>query len=284
MAINLLDKLEQDALRFMDKRLSIENSLKRDLENVIMRIFEEIKNYLKSLSSVSLTYLSYVVKNDMRNIIENHKINYQSVMEDAINNNFETGINQASKFLQDTEEQFNPIIVEQDKNQEVLAALLLFGRNLANGLFDDLATNLDRELVSAFIINKSDIPSVNNANRNTDNNSTLSLVLSGVLLSKYIIKPFKNITDRSNTISQTESNRALNHGVLLMYISAKKEIQELKVKWVEVKDQKLCKHCRDRANGGDDGDGVYSIGEVQPPPLHPNCRCILIPFLYKWFI
>lgn len=284
MMATLLDKLEKDALTFMDKRLSIEKSLQRDLEIELGTAYNDIKKFLSSLGNINVNYIQNLVQNEIRSIIQSHKDNAIRIMEDAINNNFEAGIEQASRFLSTTEEIFNPIIIEQDKNQEILLALLLYGRNLINGLYEDLLNSIDRELVSAFIIAKNQNSAINNQERNTPNDLTLNFVLAGSFLAKYIINSFRNITNRSNTISQTELNRALNHGILRMYISAKKEIPDLKVKWVEVKDQRLCKHCRERANGGEDGDGVYFIGDISPPPLHPNCRCVLIPFLYRWFI
>jgi hypothetical protein len=281
---NLLNKIETSALAFMDKRLHVENSLKLSMEREIHSTMVEVKRHISTMDKITLFSISALVHGQIKRIVEEHKANAVQMIDDAITNNFQVGIDQASKFLDMTDEVSNPISADQKKHQEILLALTLYGKNLITGLYDDMFRNIDKDLTSTFIIAKSQSTENNDVNRDTENDSTIGFILTGSVLANAIDNSAKNITYRSDTISQTESNRSLNHGILLLYIAAKKEIQELKVKWVEVNDNRLCQNCRDRANGGTDGDGVYSIDDVSPPPLHPNCRCVLIPFLYKWFI
>jgi hypothetical protein len=51
------------------------------------------------------------------------------------------------------------------------------------------------------------------------------------------------------------------------------------VKWIEVRDERVCKHCRAAAL---ENDGIYHINDISPPPLHGRCRCILIPYFPEW--
>jgi hypothetical protein len=69
----------------------------------------------------------------------------------------------------------------------------------------------------------------------------------------------------------------------MRYLIAKRDnFKSLMVKWIDVRDERECKYCRDAAIGGDYGEGVYNIDDITPPPLHSRCRCILIPYLTRW--
>jgi hypothetical protein len=146
-----------------------------------------------------------------------------------------------------------------------------------------LINNLNRDITSIYISNKQASKKEVQNDVNAEKNSTLNTILTGALISKYINPTFKNINNRTDMTAQNETNRALNHGILMRYIIAKRDnFSGLQVKWLEVRDERLCKYCRDAANGGEHGNGVYDIDDIAPPPLHSRCRCILIPFLSRW--
>jgi SPP1 gp7 family putative phage head morphogenesis protein len=272
--LKLLDNLEQEAKKYMKHRLAVESRIKNDILEEIKDTEREIEQYLKALPYVNLSFLSSIMDGEIRQIINRHRDREIEILSSAINDSFEEGTTQADRFLVLTKETSeSPINDGENNKQEILLALLLFSRKLIEGLNDDLANKIQKDLYSVYILSK-----------NNGDGITINVQLSGDNLSQYINKTFDNIKNRSETISQTETNRSLNQAIMLRFFTAGKQINDLKVKWIEIKDQKLCKQCRAAANGGLDGDGVYNLDSVNPPPLHPNCRCILIPFLYKWFI
>lgn len=268
--VNILDKLEEEAQKYMHKRLSIEESIRKDIENEINQTKIDIQNYLNSLPYVNLNYLSSIIDDEIRLIVNRHLANEVDILNNAIENTFESGGKQAERFITLTKEDSEPILSDESKKKELLLILLLFGRKLFESFNGDILSQVQKDLYSVYIISKK-------------NGNGINTQLSGTVLSQYLDASFVKFQGRANTMVITETNRALNQAIMLRYVSAKIEIPKMKVKWVEVKDSRLCKYCREAANGGEDGDGVYNIGNVEPPPLHPNCRCILIPFLYKWF-
>ncbi len=72
---------------------------------------------------------------------------------------------------------------------------------------------------------------------------------------------------RLNMISRTEMAYAFNTANLKYQTMA----GYTKFKWEAVVDSRTCHPCLDR-NGN-----VYDIADVDAPPLHPRCRCILSP-------
>lgn len=272
---NIVDKLETEAKSFMKKNEKKEEKTKKDMTQIILYTQKLIERLFLSLSSVNIYNLTSIINSEVRPIIEDQRYKMQQIINGIINDNYEVGIETGEKFLKLTNEKETVLNKDEVKNEETLLALLLYGKKLIDNLNDDTIKMLDRDLTSIYISSKNDI-------RNTDPNNTVNTILTGAAINKYISPTFKNITTRAEVISQTETNRALNHGILLAYLGAKKEIPDLKVKWVEIRDHKLCKYCRERANGGEYGDGIYDIGTVSPPPMHPNCRCILIPYSYRW--
>jgi hypothetical protein len=205
------------------------------------------------------------------------------ILDGVINDNYNVGLETGEKLLQSTGDKKTVLDKERDGNAEVLLALLLFGKKLIDGLSNDMYTMLDKNLTNIYIESKNaNNPSFSNQNRNTDSNTTINTILSGKTISKYISPTFKNISTRAETISQTETNRSLNHGILLAYLAAKKEIPDLYVKWVEIRDGRVCRYCKERAEDGDIGIGIYNIDSITPPPLHARCRCVLIPYSVRW--
>ena len=102
---------------------------------------------------------------------------------------------------------------------------------------------------------------------------------------------------RSEMIARTEITRATNFATEQAYIQS--DVVEAK-EWLTAKDERTCPFCGtmdgkvldlgesyfdkgDKINGKDDDGKRVSITagltSVEAPPLHPNCRCTLIPVL-----
>lgn len=73
---------------------------------------------------------------------------------------------------------------------------------------------------------------------------------------------------KSELIARTETARAINWGKLETFY---REGQQ-QVKWVAAGDSRTCSECADL-------DGrIFDIENVPPLPLHPLCRCTVIPY------
>ena len=88
----------------------------------------------------------------------------------------------------------------------------------------------------------------------------------------------RNIAER---IARTETSRVLNQASLNTY----KQAGIGKVKWLDsteaikgstIKKALVCKDCREVATHN---NGIYTIDEVPPIPLHPHCRCTVTPVI-----
>lgn len=69
-------------------------------------------------------------------------------------------------------------------------------------------------------------------------------------------------------IARTEIMYGLNEGALERY----KEDDIEKVQWLAGPDDRICEDCEEM-----DGT-IYPIDEAPELPLHPNCRCVLVPY------
>jgi len=78
---------------------------------------------------------------------------------------------------------------------------------------------------------------------------------------------FKTAQRRATLIARTETLRAHNEGRKVFY----RQSAVKKVKWLTAQDERTCPVCRPL-------DGrVFGIDEVDGPPAHPGCRCVLMP-------
>jgi SPP1 gp7 family putative phage head morphogenesis protein len=76
---------------------------------------------------------------------------------------------------------------------------------------------------------------------------------------------------RAETIVRTEVMRATNAGITARYEDAGVQV----VEWVTVVDGRECSRCQDL-------DGMrFEISDAPPRPLHPRCRCTIIPVIGK---
>lgn len=277
---NTLLMLEKEAKEFMNKRINVENRIKNELISQLTKIAREIEMMFKSFDNISISYMSTIIENNIRPLVNQYKVSQKKLMEDAIINNFEEGYKGASKFFQlATGETILiseniPEIEDENTKEEILLLLLLYSEKLIDSLNEDFINNLEKDLTNIYITTR---------NKDRDKNNIGNNILTGAVIAEYINVTLNNITNRADTISRTEINRALNHGSLFFYTLAENIYKGLLVKWVEIPDRRLCRFCKEKAESGTRyGVGVYNIHDIQPPPLHPNCRCVLVPYHEAW--
>ena len=88
-------------------------------------------------------------------------------------------------------------------------------------------------------------------------------------------------TDSALRIARTEVMDGVNTGAVKRYVEAGVE----KLEWLTVLDEKACIRDLEVPSGDiyagcDELDGVvFDIGEAPKCPIHPQCRCTLIPFI-----
>lgn len=75
--------------------------------------------------------------------------------------------------------------------------------------------------------------------------------------------------NRADLMARTEVMYAANDGAIKRYSQEGVE----KWQWYTTQDDRLCPQCRPKHNQ------IYAIGgSQQPPPLHPRCRCVALPY------
>lgn len=283
--MTIISDMEKEALAFMELRKVIEQKRKDEMLKNNDKMFKELISILLLAGSISISFLPTYIQNELKPIIDKYKAQQHSYVDNFIKDDFGVGIEKAQEILDMAKMDIDKYNASTRDNQydTVLSALLLYGERVIDNIHDDLTNRLGKDMTNIYISGKSSSNTDVESDTMKDKNSTLNTILTGALISKYINPTFKNINNRTNMTAQNESNRSLNHGVLMRYLIAKRDnIPDLQVKWVEVNDERTCQYCRDAANGGDNGDGVYNIGDITPPPLHSRCRCILIPYQQKW--
>jgi hypothetical protein len=279
--------MEQEALSFMEKRKKVEEKRKKEMLKNIAALYSIIFSITKNYSDLNVSLIPSFVSNELGPVIKEYRDEQNNYVDSFIRDDYNVGINEAKKFISLSNEEIEPINDDEFINEynEVLAALLLYSSRIIEGQFSDLETKLVNDLTSIYIANKNMNNYDSEKDIDTKNFLTLNTILSGEIVSRYINPSFKNINNRTNMTAQNETNRALNHGLLMTYLIYKRErnsFNDLRVKWVEVKDNKVCKYCKAAAQGGEYGHGIYDINDVNPPPLHSRCRCILIPYMTRW--
>lgn len=280
-----IDKMQNEALSFMAKRKKIEEKRMKQMEQNNKDMYKEIIAAILLAGRLNISAIPTFIQTTIKPIVDKYRIQQQSFVDGFIRDDYKVGIETGQKLLQISSELIDPYNSNLDSPDysSVLNTLLNYAESVVDSQHNDLISNLGKNMSSIYIINKR-LDSKNAEKQiNTDNSSTTNTILSGAVIGKYINSSFKNINYRTNLTAQNESNRALNHGILMRYIVAKRDnLPKLMTKWIEVNDEKLCSNCRAAAEGGDFGTGVYAIGDITPPPLHSSCRCILVPFLSSW--
>ena len=89
-----------------------------------------------------------------------------------------------------------------------------------------------------------------------------------VKLRKRLMKEVEGIgLNRARLMAHTETMHACNEGAKVRY----RQVGIEQVQWLTAKDDRLCDRCAPL-----DGT-VYDIDKAPPCPLHPMCRCTLLP-------
>ena len=77
--------------------------------------------------------------------------------------------------------------------------------------------------------------------------------------------------NKSITVARTETLRAGNSAALVRYTDA----GVTQVQWVAALDDRVCEECEGLH------ENVYDIGSEPDLPVHPNCRCTVVPYQEK---
>jgi hypothetical protein len=277
--------MENEALSFMEKRKKIEEKRKKEMVQKNEKMFKEILAVLVLAGNISISFLPTFIQNEIKPIVDKYKNEQSLYVDNFIRDDYRVGIEQAQKILSLSNEPIDPYDGNTGNSEydEVLASLLLYADRVIDNQHQDILNHLNRDITSIYISNKRLGNKDVEKDEDTKKNSTINTILTGAAIGKYINPSFKNINNRTDMTAQNETNRALNHGILMRYLIAKRDnFSGLMVKWVEVRDERLCKYCQEAASGGDLGHGIYHIDDITPPPLHSRCRCILIPYLERW--
>lgn len=281
----IIDIMQNEALSFMEKRKKIEEQRKKEMLKKNEQMFKEILAVLVMAGQINISYIPTFIQNELRPIVDKYKNEQMQFADSFIRDDYRVGIQQAQRLLQLSNEKITPFNgdIEGSEYEEVLVSLLLYAERVIENQHESILSNFNRDMTSIYISNKQLNKKEAEKDEDTKNNSTINTILTGAIINKYINPSFKNINNRTQMTAQNETNRALNHGLTMRYLLAKRDnFNDLMVKWIYVRDAKTCHYCLDAAHGGEDNNGVYSIGDVTPPPLHSYCRCILIPFLTRW--
>jgi hypothetical protein len=281
----IIDQMQKEALEFMDKRLKVEDKRKKEMLKNNEDMFKELIAALLLAGSISVSYLPSFIQNELKPIIDKYKTLQSNYVDSFIRDDFTVGVQQGQRLLSLANEEVTPYDanMKDSEYEQVLATLLLYAERVIDNQHENLTSNLNRDITSIYILNKRLSSKEVEKEQDTKKDSTLNTILTGSVIGKYINPTFNNINNRTSQTSQNESNRALNHGILMRYLIAKRQdFTGLQVKWVEVRDNRTCSYCREAAQGGEHGNGVYNIDDVTPPPLHSRCRCILVPFQSRW--
>jgi len=134
--------------------------------------------------------------------------------------------------------------------------------DLITGISADTLTSINTAL-STGIINGESVPQIMKNINNTLTKMPVSVDGAGRRYSTLY---------RSEMIARTEVSRAHTLASLQRLEQAKESVPNLKVEWVSEPDR--CEKCAPF-----DGH-IYDIDKLpETPPVHPNCRCLLVPFI-----
>lgn len=90
-------------------------------------------------------------------------------------------------------------------------------------------------------------------------------------------KGYRSNFNRVQTVTRTVINQASNDGAYSIFQQNADVLSGYQ--WIVARDERVCPSCLEKANR------VYNINDVERPPLHPNCRCTIIPVIRAdWMI
>ena len=83
---------------------------------------------------------------------------------------------------------------------------------------------------------------------------------------------------RAKILARTEIIRAHHKATIQEYRNWGVEGVEVDAEWSTAGDDRVCPICEKLSKGGKNGDGVYTLDEIEGMiPVHPQCRCSTIP-------
>ena len=132
---------------------------------------------------------------------------------------------------------------------------------------------ISQQLINALTINvKNEIGSLTASAQQKVSEALIQGVNDGVgpkVMAKNISEATGMERARAVTIARTETMRAN----VSASVDRFKRYGVDQVQWLVAEDDRLCDDCNDLS------DKVYDIDEAPDCPLHPNCRCVLIPYI-----
>lgn len=114
------------------------------------------------------------------------------------------------------------------------------------------------------------------------------ILADGLLQGWGAIKIAKEMSDivegmglsRATTIARTEIIRAHHLANMNEYEQYAVPGVKVQAEWSSIDDDRRCERCADKEIDKNGNMIVYSLEEITPLiPLHPNCRCMAVPFL-----
>ena len=100
-------------------------------------------------------------------------------------------------------------------------------------------------------------------------------------LAQRIVDSYAFSDDRAMTIARTETQFAANTGAVNGYKAS--GVVDGK-QWLTAEDDLVSEECQENGEAGENGDGVIGLDDIYPsgdaaPPVHPNCRCTIAPYI-----
>lgn len=82
-------------------------------------------------------------------------------------------------------------------------------------------------------------------------------------------------------LTRTEMAFASDVQAMESYRQARQQIPSLRRQWCASLDMRLCASCKEMHGAISGPDGSFSA-MLPGPPLHPNCRCVCVPYRAEW--
>lgn len=265
----------EDSELFWTKQIDIEEKYEKIINKKLISIFDEQESEI--LSNLSETGKSAMIS--LRKHTDKAK---------AYHEKLKVSVGQLLVDVKDENKKFvivfKPVLSDEVKAQ---------GAFTLSEIEIDQAFDMN-ESVSDYL-SKYTLKFANDVNRTT-NDALTSTLAEGInsgegvnLLAKRISAVFDTATDsRSLLIARTESSRATNFAAVEAY---KQSGVVAKKKWFTALDEMTCDLCASMhgktiavdANFFDKGDSSqgyqFEYDDVGQPPLHPRCRCTVIPIV-----
>lgn len=100
-------------------------------------------------------------------------------------------------------------------------------------------------------------------------------------LAQRIVDNYAFSDERAMTVARTETQFAANTGAVNGYKAS--GVVDGK-QWLTAEDDLVSEECQANGEAGENGDGVIGLDDIYPsgdaaPPVHPNCRCTIAPYI-----